>query len=909
MAVSGRKSLIALICIFAPFAAAGDDFERDDPGARQEARARWRGESSFSVLEAAARERDRYAMSGKPGVSMLSTFGPVQGNTFINLGPESADFEVNGPGQYFEIDSGRARQVVPHPWDKNILYLSTATGGVWKSYDAGDGWEPITDALGTTAIGALAMDPSNPDILYLGFGDPFDVPQPGLVKSSDGGATWSQPVQLVTVGDQSRSSSIIPDLKVDPRNSAVVLAATDVGLFRSVDAGASWRQVALSTSNPSETFFFVWSLAWVGADTWLATGQVADPSQPSSTRHNVGKFALWRSTDDGATWTYNGSALPNGDAQTASVGRGTLAVAASTLVDPATTRVFLLTATVRGDQTYDLFRSDDAGLSFLGVGLNSNHSPTNPIIPDQVDLDVLHIQGWYNQAVAVDPRNPDRVVVGGDVAMVQSMDAGATWSVITDWLPAPQGLSLPYVHADLHSLAFGADGTLYTGSDGGLSASTATGFTSAKNAGLVTHQAYSVACAPETWPASLQGFVAGGLQDNGTRLRTGDGTTFNQVLGGDGIDVAVSAGAATGVPDAILGSSPGKMFRSTNGGSSWTDLTRNGAFGSDRLPFFVRIARDTASADGQTFVTYTGTPTKVYQSVGGAGWVDISGYLLWPDGNIKQGFLTPPGGTIELRNIATHPAVSGVYGVVSNKYAYVTANGGMNWTVSTQPAPLGTPSGTGVYQLSSIAFDPRDTTGKTYYVASNAMRLSNADGTAFPPLPQSFGHLYKTIDGGKTWTSLGAQDVNSGGLPFVPVEVVKVDPGDPNTLYAGTDLGLYRSIDGGATWSRFGGGTLPLVEVDGLCISPASSRLTVATYGRGFWQIGTGGTDPAGVRGSGDTNFDQRIDGLDLIDLSDALGTTQSSPLYRWQADLVGTVNAIDTSDRDALLAKFGGTP
>jgi hypothetical protein len=298
----------------------------------------------------------------------------------------------------------------------------------------------------------------------------------------------------------------------------------------------------------------------------------------------------------------------------------------------------------------------------------------------------------------------------------------------------------------------------------------------------------------------------------------------------------------------------------------------------------------------------------MYRSSGGGAWQDISGSLIWPSTTTK-GFVAPNQVPIALRNLATHPTVSGVYGAVSNRYAYWTGDGGVNWWVSTQPAPPGTPAGTGVYQLSSIAFDPADPNHWTYYVASNAMRLANADGTVFPPLPQSFGHLYKTTNAGTSWTPLGTQDVNSGGLPFVPVQVVKVDPGDPNTLYVGTDLGLYRSTDGGANWSRFGGGSLPLVEVDGLCISPASSRLTVATYGRGFWQIGTGGTDPAGVRGSGDTNFDQRIDGLDLIDLSDALGTTQLSPLYRWQADLVGTENKIDASDRDALLAKFGGTP
>src|SRR5262249_1438409 len=152
--------------------------------------------------------------------------------------------------------------------------------------------------------------------------------------------------------------------------------------------------------------------------------------------------------------------------------------------------------------TYDLFRSDDAGTTFVGSGFNGNATPTNPNI-FQTDLDILHGQAWYNQAIVVDPLNPDRVLVGGDVSLVESFDPGGSSPILSDWLPVPYNLTVPYIHADLHSLAFGADGTLYAGSDGGISASTTNGFTSDKNVGLVTHLAYTVACAPESWPPEL----------------------------------------------------------------------------------------------------------------------------------------------------------------------------------------------------------------------------------------------------------------------------------------------------------------------------------------------------------------------------------------------------------------------
>lgn len=926
MSRSQRICLVLLFCASAALRAQEPEVERDDPAARLRELTLQRGTQPpaqrWRVLQEAARERDHYGTTAAAAQPSLApsrnalTLQPVQGGTFISLGPSGSDYAYNG-AKYFEVDSGRARQVVAHPVDPAILYLASAGGGVWKTWDAGAHWEPITDQLGTTAIGTLAMDPMNPDILYLGFGDPFDVHQPGLVRSSDGGATWSAPVQLV--GASQRVAASVTDIKVDPANSAVVLAATDVGLFRSGDAGASWQQIALS--GPAGAFFYMWSIAYAGGGVWLASGQLADPAKPVSVLSNTGQLGLWRSVDDGVTWTYATSALPGGEATAITAGRGTLVVAPSTLIDPATSRIFLLAASVKGSAQLDLYRSDDGGNSFDALGMNAGGAPANPN-PDQQDLNVLSEQAWYNQAIAVDPEDPDLVFVGGELSLVRSQDGGNTWAVVSDWLPGPQRLSLGYVHADLHALALGADGVLYAGSDGGIFASkdarAATAgnvtFSSTQNRGLVTHLVYTVACAPEAWPAEMQAWVAGGMQDNGTRVRSGATTIFNQVLGGDGIGLAVSAGThfdnalAAGVPDVILASAEFKLFRSVDGGQSWASFTAG--MGSAQLGFFVRVARDVASPDPQVFITYTATPAAMYRSASNAPWSDISGTLHWQNGTgDTTGFVTKDGSAIGLRNVATHPLRAGVYGAQSNKFVYVTPDGGINWFVSTQPAPSGVAEGAGAYLLSSMAFDPADASGRTYYVTSRAMDLADVKGGTLP-LPESFGHLYKTSDGGATWTSLGTQPLGSGGLPFVPFEVVAVDPNSSTTLYVGTALGLYRSSDGGAHWERLGAGSLPLVEVTDVCISPASRRLTVATYGRGFWQIGTdASTNAAGVKGNGDTNFDQRIDGLDLIDLADAFGTTQASDQYRWQADLVGAVNAIDGDDLAALLARFGGSP
>src|SRR5207237_932974 len=380
-----------------------------------------------------------------------------------------------------------------------------------------------------------------------------------------------------------------------------------------------------------------------------------------------GSLVLFRSTDDGATWTLASAALPGGDASAQLAGRATLATAESTVPDSASARIYLLAATVDGGAQLDLFRSDDGGLSFQALHVNASRRPENPN-PDAMSLDVLGVQAWYNQALLVDAANPDGVFIGGQLAIIRSLDAGRTWSVLSDWLPnnsANANIDRAYVHADLHAFAVGADGLFYAGSDGGISVSPNALsspakdviFTSAHNEGLVTHLAYSVACAPESWPDSpaTKDFVVAGSRAKGPRVGLGYSTVFTPVVRGAAL----------------------------------------------RLPLIATTR----------FITLDST-------------------------------------TIGLRNLAAHPGSTQVWAAVSNRYAYMTNDGGSHWLVGIQQRPQGSAGGT--YLLSSIEFDPRDASGRTYYVTSLATALIDADGN-FYPYPTDFGHVFRTDNGGATW--------------------------------------------------------------------------------------------------------------------------------------------------------------
>ena len=528
--------------------------------------------------------------------------GRDPGPTWVNIGPTGADYEQNGAFTCHVRDSGRASTILPHPTNPNVVYVLTSGGGLWKTNNWNSShtqWRVLTDDLPTTGGGSVAFGRS-PNTLYLGLGDPYDQILVGgaVTKSENGGNSWEPVIELGTAVS-------VRDVKVDTSPAQdVVLVATDSGLYRSADSGNTYSAV------PTFAGLSVWSIARTSAG-WLVSAQPCPAANvglqcPSAT-------TLYLSTDRGATW----APITNAGNVFANNGRTTLGVAV-----PGEGVVYAYSATVGDTQMRDVYRSADGGQTWVANGVNSTKAPTNPTV--QPNMNICGAQCWYNQMVLVDPQDPTRntVWIGGNLATARTTDGGASWTLKTWWLYS-QFPDLPYAHADHHAAAFKTTGTptLILGNDGGFNVSEDNGatFSSDKNNGLVTHLYYTVA-----GNAEFPNLVIGGLQDNGTRLRTDNGTIHNQVIGGDGMGAAYSQANT----NTVLGSSQGSGMR-TNLSNNPPDVFQNWAAATSGLSdvgfgFFTAIVPAPASLDTTGRVFFHFSNARVWRSNnGGLSWTLI----------------------------------------------------------------------------------------------------------------------------------------------------------------------------------------------------------------------------------------------------------------------------------------------
>ena len=933
----------------------------------------------------------------------------VQGNApWRSMGPYWARTQYNGT-YYAAADTGRVMTIKVHPTNANLVYIGTSGGGIWKnasfnnsSQAAGSTptWVPLTDSLGSLAIGAFDIAPGNPSVLYVGLGDAFDQQFGGWAKSVDGGATWTT-AQILTAVHPADGATVfaqqVREVTIDPDDSNHVFFTTDAGLFVTSDGGASFTLATLPKSAPyARSREGTWSIASMGGTTWIVSGVHACPGYngPNVALQMFGATAcpapnavvpgnrgdIWRSADNGLTWT---SIRDSGELATlisaaglAGVGRIDLAVAPAT--DPATSRVYALAGSQNetSSSTVGIIRSDDGGLTWtLKARVSAPATPllntTSPASPDCTNMNLGHGQSYYDLAIAVDPGNPDQVIAAGNLCSVRTRDGGATWENTSHWLPTGGAGTtargpLPYAHADWHTALVsrvGGQVVVFGGSDGGL-------FVSRDlfdrdlgeqvhwdfpDYGITTHLMYSVGSGdPTTGNPSL---LYSGLQDNGTRwLLNGDNEAiftsvelkvWDQLIGGDGIGTAVALDP-TGKNPTLWASVQqsrrfcrprardcGKATRVERGTerSNWPSISLNSVLPSgDGEPFFMRYAdlgdgwvlsatnqnlwrfRPTEN-DAVQFARLTTGPNPTITGCGSTVGRTIRG--IAPTASPPY---TLDGVTARLYGL---PLNSGCFAIVTDK----NPSGGSVATTTTTGVPVSLrandASGNTVLVsfTSSVAFprsaaslgstDPR----QSFVVSSNAPAALDANSFAVIPLPAEVGRIFKTTDGGNTWTPFHGNGTSD--LPNVPVYVVRYDYSDTTdeTLYAGTELGLYRTTDGGQTWARLGIG-LPLVRITDIYISKNGSVVRASSFGRGMWEIHVK-SEATQVAGSGDYDRNGVIDWFDLSALAARMGVAPltnpafpSAPWYDTNVDLGGANPAlIQEDDLAALLLKFGSTP
>lgn len=462
--------------------------------------------------------------------------------------PLAANWTIIGPTTSIPAGSGAGRVnfVRFDPTNTNTIYVGSPDGGLWKSTTSGTGWTTNTDNLAVIGCSDLAINPLNTQIMYLatGDGDASDSYSIGVLKSTNGGTTWS-PSGLNWLVTNGRT---ISRLLMNPANPNTIFAATSNGVYRSINAGANWTQIASAVANIKDIEY--------------KPGDTTTIYAASTTR-------FYKSVNGGTTFTNITSGLP---ANTA-VNRLAIAVTAANPL-----YVYVLAAGT-DDGFYGVYRSADNGTTFTARATSPNLLGWSSTGGDTGG------QGWYDLAIAASPTNAELVVVGG-VNIWKSINGGTNWTINAHWT----GSGAPYVHADIHALEFfpGSSTTYLAGCDGGLfrTANAGTNWSDLSN-GLQIGQPYRLGCS-----ATNANLLVSGFQDNGTNRWNGT-ATWARVMGGDGMEAIVDWSNANVQYGELY---YGEINRTTTGGNLTTNIVGSGGTG--------------VNADGAWVTPYIMNPLK-----------------------------------------------------------------------------------------------------------------------------------------------------------------------------------------------------------------------------------------------------------------------------------------------------------
>lgn len=741
--------------------------------------------------------RDQVEAMAQHSVRLEASFPSEQNGGAGSVSAQSVVFgawQNLGPGNI----GGRTRALLIHPTSPSTMYAGGVAGGVWKTTDGGASWVPLNDLLPSLAIGSLAMDPTNPNVIYAGTGEGFgngdSVRGAGIFKTTDGGVTWAQ-----LAATNTPDFHYVNDLAVSKNGSHAVYAATRTGVWRSLDGGASWSRVLEPFGG--EGCFDLAARTDTATDTLFAVCTVFKPVA------SYNETAIFRNTNaaGGDVWqqVYTESQM----------GRTSLAIA------PSNQNVIYALAASYAPGNYFLgmhavFRSESNGDlgSWTARVRNTSTSRINTLLltnflfagSPSCGSGVYYNQGWYDNVIAVDPADKDRVWAGG-IDLFRSDDGGANWGIASYWFFARTDPK--FAHADQHAIVFhpqyngGTNKTMFVGNDGGIfrtsdaRAAVATGdgalcgttISSVTWASLNANYGVTQFYQGVSYPDGTRYF--GGTQDNGTvRGDDATGSTWSTVAGGDGGYVAVDPANTSVI---YFSYQNWAINKSTDGGQT-ASSAMNGITGDSGLfitPFLMDPTSSSRLWTGGSFLWRTVNAA--------ASWQQASAAL---NGKVSA---------IAVASTNANRVLVGTSaGYIYRNTAALIAGSGTAWAGSKPQDGY----------VSSVAIDPSNES-IAYATYSN------------------FGltHVWKSLDGGVTWT--GIDGSGTTGIPDIPVHSIVIDPVQAARLYVGTDLGVFVSLDRGATWLVETTGFANVVT-ESLSLKPGSPPTLFAfTHGRGAWRV------------------------------------------------------------------------
>jgi photosystem II stability/assembly factor-like uncharacterized protein len=714
-----------------------------------------------------------FALSDLLAVPVQAAPANVDPSYFNNL-----SWRLVGP-----FRGGRALAVTGVPGEPDHFYFGAVDGGIWESTNAGRTWNPIFDGQNVGSIGAIAVAPSAPKTLYVGSGEAdmrSDIAYGnGVYKTTDGGKTWTH----IGLENTYQIGAVV----VDPRDANTVYVAAlghpyaanpERGVFKTTDGGATWTKV-LSKDNDTGAI----SLAMdpkhpevVYASLWQTRRPPWNVYPPS----NGPGSGLYKSTDAGKTWTQLTTGLP------AKPGRIGIAVAPS---QPS--RVYAQIDTPDAIDQGGVYRSDDGGATWAHMAGGK----------EQIRI---WERGWYFSGITVDPKNPDVVYVM-DTATYRSDNGGKTFNAIKG---SPGG-------DDYHTLWIEPDDSsrMVLGSDQGVVVSVDRGITWSSWLNQPTAQLYHV-----TTDNRYPYWAYGAQQDSGA-IAVPSMTIHENITSLDWrpIDVGYENGYIAADPQR-----PGYLF-GTGGSSSYEDIATGWEQNVDPTTAYPgELYRQTWTMPvviSQADRTLYESRQQIFRSTDrGHTWTIISPDLTRNDPSENQlpnldaatnadNYGLPRRGVVYA--IAPSPLAAGtLWAGTDDGYVWRTTDGGAHWSNVT-PKHLTPWSKVGIIDASHLDRN-------TAYIAVDRHRLDD-----YTP------YIYKTTDGGATWTPI------KNGIPDGSfVNVVRADPQVRGLLYAGTEKGVYVSFDDGANWQSLQR-NLPVTSIRDIDVH--GNDLVIGTHGRSIW--------------------------------------------------------------------------